>query len=127
MNGCQKYNFETFIYNSLVRQVGADKVRVADFAIQEFEWDGHPLNTDIDVPPDSVDLLDMLSWDKVVQTKMRPLVYNTSDIIVNVPNANGGWDDSKQTTILEESNWRCNNPINNSIASGYGFNPAFIS
>lgn len=127
MNGCQKYNFETFIYNSLVRQVAADKVRIADFAVQEFEWDGHALNTDIDVPPDSVYMINMLSWDKIVQTKLRPLIYNQNDVIVSVPSADGGWEDSKQSTILEESNWRCNDPRMNSIASGYGFNPAFIS
>lgn len=127
MNGCQKYNFETFIYNSLVRQVDISKARIADFAIDEFEWDGHPINTDIDVPPDSVYLLNMLSWDKIVQTKLRPLVYNQSDIVVQVPNAEGGWDDSKQSTILEESNWRCNDPRLNSVASGYGYTPAFIS
>lgn len=127
MNGCQKYNFETFIYNSLVRQVEASRVRVADFAIQEFEWDGHPLNTDVDVPPDSVYLLNMLSWDKIVQTKLKPLVFNQSDVIVSQIAADGSWTDSKMSTIMEESNWRCNDPRSNSIASGYAFNPQFIS
>lgn len=127
MNGAQKYNFETMIYESLVRQVDAGRVRVADFAVQEFEWDGHPLNTDIDVPPDSVYELNMLSWDKIVQTRLRPLVFHQDQIIAQVPNAEGGYDDSKMSTILEESNWRCNDPLDNSIASGYAFNPRFIS
>lgn len=126
MNGAQKYNFETFIYNALIRQVDAGRTRIADFAISEFEWDGNPINTDRDVPPDSVYMLNMLSWDKVVQTKLRPLIYNQSDIIVNTISADGQWEDSKQSTIMSEYNWRCNNPLSNSIASGYGFNPAFI-
>lgn len=126
MNGCQKYNFETFIYNTLIRQVGAGRVKTADFAIDELEWDGHEINTDIDVPPDSVYVLNMLSWDKIVQTRLRPLIYNERDIIVNTLDAEGNWEDSKQSTIMSEYNWRCNDPRMNSIYSGYGFNPRFI-
>lgn len=126
MNGAVKYNLETFIYNTLIRQVGAGKERIADFAIDEFEWDGNEINTDIDVPPDSVYMLNMLSWDKIVQTRLKPLIYNERDLVAQEMGTDGNPLDAKRSTIMSEYNWRCNDPRMNSIYSGYGFNPKFI-
>lgn len=118
----QKFNWESFIYDNLLRQVGADKVRLADFAVQEFEWDGYALNIDVDVPPDSLDVLNMLSWRKIVQTALQAYRYNSGDTVVNVINADGQWLDAKQSTIFSEYNWDCGDPRTNSVQSGFAFN-----
>lgn len=122
MNKAQKFNWESFMYNNLLRQVGAERVRLADYAIQEFEWDGYPLNIDVDVPPDSLDVLNMLTWRKIVQTRLQAYRYNSGDIMVNVINSNGEILDARQSTIFSEYNWDCDDARTNSIQSGFAFN-----
>lgn len=122
MNKAQKFNWETFVYDNLIRQVGADRVRLADYAVAEFEWDGHPLNIDVDVPPDSLYVLNMLTWRKITQTALQAYVYHTNQILVNPPNAAGQYLDAKQATIFSEYNWDTDDVQSQSIQSGFGFN-----
>ena len=118
----QRFNWESFVYNSLIRQVAADRVRLADYAVNEFEWDGMALNQDVDVPPDSLYLLNMTTWRKIVQTALQAYRFNSGDLVVNVINSNGEYTDAKQSTIFSESNWDCEDARTNSIQSGFAFN-----
>lgn len=122
----QTFNWQSYIYANLIRQVGADKVRLTDFAASEFEWDGHPLNEDRDVPPDSVDMLNMATWRKIVQTKLQPYMFHQNQLLVNPINTSGQYLDSRQATIFSEYNWDMDDPRTNSVQSGFSFDYAEI-
>lgn len=122
MNKAQKFNWESYVYEHLIRQVGADRVRLADYAVSEFEWDGHELNIDVDVPPDSLYVLNMLTWRKITQTALQAYIYHTNQLLVNTIDSSGNYLDAKQATIFSEYNWDMDDCRTNSIQSGFAFN-----
>jgi hypothetical protein len=117
----QQFNWETFVYNALIRQVGAGEVDKADFSVGEVEWKGKRFNIAPSIPPDSLYILNMLSWADTEQTKLQPYRFNSGDLAVNVIDADGNYLDERMSAIFSEHNWDCNDPRSNSIQSGFAY------
>lgn len=122
----QLYNFETYVYSTIVRQVDASAVKNADLSIDEVSWQGRKFNIDVDVPPDSVYALNMMSWENIVQTPMQPYPFDSGQFVKSIINSDGQFLDARMSVVFGEHNWVCNDPRSNGIASGLAFNPDLI-
>lgn len=126
MNKAQLYNFETYVYSTLVRQVDASGVKNADLSISKVTWQGRDFNIDVDVPPDSVYALNMMSWENIVQTPMQPYPFDSGQFVKSLINSDGQYLDARMSVVFGEHNWVCNDPRSNGIVSGLAFNPDLI-
>lgn len=126
MTKAQLFNFETFVYDSLVRQVDASAVRNADLSVNEVSWNGKKFNIDVDVAPDSVLALNMMSWQNIVQTPMQPYPFDAGTFVKSLMNSEGQVLDSRMSVVFGEHNWVLDDPRSNGIASGMAFNPDLI-
>lgn len=122
----QLYNFETFVYSTVVRQVDASKVGTADLSIGEVQWDGRKFNIDVDVPPDQVDALNMMTWSNIVQTPMQPYPFDAGTYVKSLINSDGQYLDSRMSVVFGEHNWVNEDPRSNGIVTGLSFNPDLI-
>jgi hypothetical protein len=122
----QLYNFETFVYSTIVRQVDAGAVKNADLSIDEVSWSGRRFNIDVDVPPDQVDALNMMSWQNIVQTPMQAYPFDSGQYVKSLINSDGQYLDSRMSVVFGEHNWVCDDPRSNGIVSGLAFNPDLI-
>jgi len=122
----QLFNWESFVYNSLIRQVDASEVKKADLSVDEVSWGGRKFNIDVDVPPDQVDALNMMSWLNIVQTPMQPYPFDSGQFVKSIMDSDGQVRDSRMSVIFGEHNWVCEDPRSNGIASGLAFNPDLI-
>lgn len=122
----QLYNFETYVYSTLIRSVDASGVKTADLSIDEVTWQGRKFNIDVDVPPDQVDALNMMSWENIVQTPMQPYPFDSGQFVKSLINTDGQYLDSRMSVVFGEHNWVCNDPRSNGIVSGLSFNPDLI-
>lgn len=121
MNKTQLFNWETFVYNALIRQVGAGEVQNADMAVGDTAWRGKKMNIDSHVPPDAVDALNMMSWSDTVQTELQPYKFNDGQLVVNVLDTDANYTDARMSTIFSEHNWDCDDPRSNSIQDGFSY------
>lgn len=126
MNKAQLYNFETYVYATLIRQVDASGVDSADLSVDEVKWKGKTFNIDVDVPPDSVFKLNMLSWENIVQTPMQPYPFDAGTYVKSLYNSDGQVLDARMSVIFGEHNWLLNDPRSAGIVSGLAFNPDLI-
>lgn len=126
MNKTQLFNFETYVYSTLVRQVDAKEVKNADLSVDEVSWQGRMFNIDVDVPPDSLFALNMLSWQHIVQTPMQPYPFDAGTYVKSLYNSDGQVLDARMSVIFGEHNWVLDDPRSNGIASGMAFNPDLI-
>jgi hypothetical protein len=123
MNKTQYFNWESQVYQSpFVRNIGPGKVDKVDLAVGEMYWDGHKFMTDPDVPPGHVDLVNFLTWRKIVQTPTQPYQFDSGSYVVNPLNSYGERLDSRQSTIFSEYNWDCEDPRANARIEGLAFN-----
>lgn len=126
MNKTQLFNFETYAYSTIVRQVDASAVRNADLSIDEVSWGGRKFNIDVDVPPDQIDALNMATWENIVQTPMQPYPFDSGQYVKSLINSDGQYLDSRMSVVFGEHNWVCNDPRSNGIVTGLAFNPDLI-
>ncbi len=126
MNKTQEYNFETYVYSTLIRQVDASEVKKADLSVGKAQWKGREFDIDVDVPPDSVFALNMMSWEHIVQTPMQPYAFDSGFYVKNVINSDGQVLDARMSVVFGEHNWVLNDPRSNGIVSGLAFNPDLI-
>lgn len=126
MNKAQYYNWESYVYSTLIRQVDAGQVKNADLSVNEVSWDGRKFNLDVDVPPDQVDALGMLSWEHIVQTPMQPYPFDAGTFVKTMINTSGQFLDARMSVIFGEHNWVSDDPRVNGIVSGLAFNPDLI-
>lgn len=122
----QQFNFETFVYSTLVRQVDVSGIKTADLSVDEVQWDGKKFNIDVDVPPDQLDALNMMSWEDIVQTPMQPYPFDSGTYVKSLINSDGQFLDARMSVVFGEHNWVCNDPRSNGIVSGLAFNPDLI-
>lgn len=121
MSKTQRFNWETLVYNTLLRHVGAGQVQKADLAVNEVEWGGRKFNIDSHMPPGAVYVLNMLSWAETVQTALQAYKFNSGDLVVNIIDADGNLLDARMSTIFSEHNWDCDMPKVNSIQDGFAY------
>lgn len=122
----QKFNWETYCYDNLIRMVGAARPGMADYAIGNFEWDGNDLNIDRDVPPSALDILNMATWQKIERTPLQPYKFDSGQLVVSKINSDGERLDARMSAIFSESNWDLLDPRSNSIQDGFAFAFAHI-
>jgi hypothetical protein len=126
MNKAQLYNWESYVYGQLIRQVGAGSVANADLSVDEVSWGGRKFNIDVDMPPDSLDALNMADFEHIVQTAMQPYPFDAGTYVKSMMNSDGEVLDSRFSVIFAEHNWVINAPNSHGIASGMAFNPDLI-
>jgi hypothetical protein len=126
MNKTQKFNWESYVYNTLVRMVDASGVANADLSVDEVSWQGRQFNIDVDVPPDSVYALNMMSWSQIIQTPMQPYPFDAGTFVKSMMDSDGNVLDSRMSVIFGEKNWVCDDARSNGIVSGLAFNSDLI-
>jgi len=126
MNKAQEFNWESYVYSTLIRQVDASGVKVADLAVNEVQWGGRKFNIDVDVPPDSLYALNMMDWEHIVQTPMQPYPFDAGTYVKSMINSDGQYLDARMSVIFAEHNWAMSDPRSHGIVNGLAFNPDLI-
>lgn len=122
VNKAWLFQWETYVYGQITRQVGAGEVQNADLSIDEFSWGGRRFNLDVDVPPDALYALNMMAWSKIEQTPLQAYEFDSGQLCINVIDGDGNRLDAKQSTIFSEYNWDCDDPRSQGISDGFAFN-----